>query len=63
MLFRSPYPMGESCRPIRSAGSQLLADPRVKSKHSEAAFCFFAAKALKELPADLRQYRLPSNMS
>lgn len=43
----------EPCRPLRSAASGLLAIPRVKAKHAEAAFSLYAAQMWNKLPVEL----------
>ncbi|KAF7651872.1 hypothetical protein LDENG_00104180 [Lucifuga dentata] len=44
----------EPSRPLSSSGTDLLAVPRVKTKHGEAAFSYYAANTWNKLPDDLR---------
>uniref|UniRef100_A0A3B3B5V6 Reverse transcriptase domain-containing protein n=1 Tax=Oryzias melastigma TaxID=30732 RepID=A0A3B3B5V6_ORYME len=41
-------------RPLRSSGSGLLSVPRVRTKHGEAAFSFYAPQIWNRLPENLR---------
>ena len=41
-------------RPLRSSGTGLLTVPRTKTKHGEAAFCYYATQSWNKLPEDLR---------
>ncbi|KAF7654215.1 hypothetical protein LDENG_00072590, partial [Lucifuga dentata] len=47
-----PY---EPSRSFRTSGAGPLADPRVRTKHAEAAFCYHATQTWKNLPEDIRQ--------
>uniref|UniRef100_A0A3B3DKG4 Reverse transcriptase domain-containing protein n=1 Tax=Oryzias melastigma TaxID=30732 RepID=A0A3B3DKG4_ORYME len=41
-------------RPLRSSGSGLLSVPRVRTKHGEAAFSFYAPQIWNRLPENIR---------
>lgn len=47
-----PY---EPSRTLRTSGMGLLQVPKVRTKHGEAAFQFYAAKTWNRLPGDVRQ--------
>ena len=47
-----PY---EPPRTLRTSGTGLLLVPRVRTKHGESAFQFYAAKIWNSLPEDVRQ--------
>ena len=47
-------PYYESSRSLRSSGTGLLTVPRVKTKHGEAAFSYYATHSWNKLPEDLR---------
>ena len=43
----------EASRPLRSSGTGLLSVPRIKTKHGEAAFSFYAPRLWNKLPENL----------
>ena len=44
----------EPSRPLRSSGTGLLSVPRVKTKHGEAAFSFYAPHIWNKIPENCR---------
>ena len=46
-----PY---QPSRPLRSSGSGLLCVPRIRTKHGEAAFSFYAPQIWNKLPENCR---------